>query len=286
MGRCGLCGLPKTLLLSHIAPRWAFQWMKREGSVSGSVLRLGVEYAEQDGNKHYLLCRTCEQWLGDAEEYLARITKGRPDDLSKIGVTLTQGPGLEGVNYDMVMRALAGIALKGHLAPSPPFTHFRLPWKLANRLRRQILAGEFPSPEMGIVRAWKWLGAYIPGANPRALLFPSLRRAHHGAWILDLEMAGWQWTVALADGAKTLREMSEVMPLYRRGDSWLYTPVVDMTDNVRINHGQNWKVGPQTGDRWSEVDLDGPCPCGLGERPFRSCCRWTWCYHPDLEAAR
>ena len=35
VGLCGLCGLEKTLRLSHIVPRWMYKWAKAEGTIVG-----------------------------------------------------------------------------------------------------------------------------------------------------------------------------------------------------------------------------------------------------------
>lgn len=120
VGRCRLCRLVKRLLLSHIAPRWAFTWMKQEGGVYGSYQSHGIEYVEQDGRKHYLLCAACEQLLGRAENYLAHLCRGRPADRAAMGVELTTPPGLSHLDINRVLIALVGTALRVHLAPSPP----------------------------------------------------------------------------------------------------------------------------------------------------------------------
>src|SRR4051812_5521414 len=66
-------------------------------------------------------------WARRAENYLARLCRGAAKDLSAIGVELTQGPGLSGVDRRLVMRALLGIVLKSHWSASPGHRQIRLP---------------------------------------------------------------------------------------------------------------------------------------------------------------
>jgi len=280
-GRCRLCLIHKHLQLSHVAPRWTFAWMKAEGGVHGSVSRLGIEYVAQDGRKHYLLCRSCEQLLGDAEAYLAKLCRGRPEHLAQIGVTLTYPCGLNNLNVNKVLLALVGIALKAHLAPSPPFTLFHLPKRLFHRLRRQVLTGTLNPNEVALLRAWKWMGGYIPGANPKALLYPSLRAGRNGSHMFDLEMGEWQFTLIIGDIDRVSQSLPRWLRPWPTDTPWVKTPVVDMTENHRISGGEDWFPRPRSGDRWAGVELDRPCPCGLFDQTFQACCRHTWCYRTN-----
>ena len=71
-GCCGLCGKEKELQESHIIPSFVFKWLK-ESSVTGHF-RHGetINKRVQDGTKHYLLCRDCEQLFGGWEDTFAK----------------------------------------------------------------------------------------------------------------------------------------------------------------------------------------------------------------------
>jgi hypothetical protein len=120
-GTCGLCGIESVLRLSHIVPSWAYQWMKREGAVVGSLPSRGVVTQRQDGTKHYLLCEVCEQHLGQAEAYVAAFSRGTRADLDRLGVMVGDGPTVYGLNLAMVYRCLLGILIKAHYSDVPPF---------------------------------------------------------------------------------------------------------------------------------------------------------------------
>lgn len=83
-GECCLCGTTKPLQLSHIVPRWLYKWAKREGKIIGDYKSLGICTEEQDGRKHYMLCYSCEQFLGEAEAYVALL---QDEDLQHTAVS-------------------------------------------------------------------------------------------------------------------------------------------------------------------------------------------------------
>ena len=63
---CSLCHTEQELVLSHIIPKFVYRWFKR---TSPGAMRMGTNpnVRVQDGLKEYLLCRKCEQRLGDWE---------------------------------------------------------------------------------------------------------------------------------------------------------------------------------------------------------------------------
>ena len=125
--------------------------MKAEGGVHGRYNSLGVVTAVQDGNKHYLLCAPCEQYLGEAENYLAILCRSSRAEFAVRGLTILPDCHLEGVNRTLVMRGLLGILFKAHFAPSAPFHTSKLDRGSRDSLQRAILRDEYPVERYGVV---------------------------------------------------------------------------------------------------------------------------------------
>jgi len=70
-GKCYLCEREHVLKLSHVLPKFVFNWHKRN---SPSYLRNGLEANKriQDGEKDYLFCEECEQLFSKWEDKFAR----------------------------------------------------------------------------------------------------------------------------------------------------------------------------------------------------------------------
>lgn len=70
-GKCRLCEAEAQLQLSHILPSFAFRWLRE--SSGGSPIRSSREPNQrtQDGEKEYLLCKTCEGLLSRSERAFA-----------------------------------------------------------------------------------------------------------------------------------------------------------------------------------------------------------------------
>jgi SEC-C motif len=70
-GKCRLCGKEGQLILSHLIPRFAVQWLKRT-SATGFLRNLSnPAKRQQETHREYLLCATCEQVLGRDEKAFA-----------------------------------------------------------------------------------------------------------------------------------------------------------------------------------------------------------------------
>jgi len=69
-GACRLCKKVTNLQVSHIIPKFVFDWMKRTGSAylreSGNP-----NLRAQDGRKYDLLCTECEQRFSDSEKWFS-----------------------------------------------------------------------------------------------------------------------------------------------------------------------------------------------------------------------
>ena len=70
-GKCHLCLKDRELQLSHVLPKFVFNWHKHN---SPTYLRNGLEPNKriQDGDKDYLFCKECEQLFSKWEDKFAR----------------------------------------------------------------------------------------------------------------------------------------------------------------------------------------------------------------------
>ncbi|GAA2911321.1 hypothetical protein Acy02nite_89930 [Actinoplanes cyaneus] len=267
--------------MSHIAPKWAYKWMKSEGGVIGTARQGTVSFRKQDGDKHYLLCASCEDFLGKAEDYLSRLTRGTSADLASIGVTLGRGPTLAGINHTLITRGLLGILYKVHYARAAPYDQIRLDQPLIERLRTRILNDDYPDHSLLVV-ATKWMaGTDLQGANPKSIVIAELLDRPGGAKIFDLFMGGWSWSIVISSAKNYLKGMEEFT--LRPNGSWRlmfgdlalhrYFAKPDPAEEYPEMAGM-FKVHPD--EDWSSFAPNAPCPCGLGSLDFGACCQRTW----------
>lgn len=269
---CRLCLQVKPLQLSHIEPRWSSRWMKDEGVPLTRIPELDLVVASQDTSKHYLLCSICEQWLGEAENYLALIARGVGDEMAARGVVLHEGPSLSGLNPKLVRRAILGILFKGHFAQSPPWTSLSLDSKLVQSLRIRLLSDNYDSTSHPTI-ATKWMACHIEGANPRAFALP-FWGVRPEVITFELTMGGWSWMVFMRGWTKAQREI----PIDERFNLGNGRWRVLMGDFTQCRHISGNGVGAvELGQPRDYFPVDSPCPCGLGNGNFRGCCRDTWC---------
>lgn len=281
---CGLCQQIRPLLLSHIVPKWASQWAKREGRPIGSYESLRVSTKTSDYPKHYLLCEVCEQWLGRAEQYQASLTKGRPEDLAGIRVDLHREDGavvLSGVEGRLLYRAAAGLMLKSALAPSVLFRQSSLSTNEIRELQDAILHDKYDRSRMTLF-ATKWVNSTIEGANPRSVLNIGWQRMAGGV-LNDVLMGGFSWTFFLGPASGF---QNELFPSLSPGDGvpWFLDlggmpwtlPVAEWTDHRYIAYLMGLD-GPSD-EEHDHANLDGgmPCPCGIGDRTLAMCCLARW----------
>jgi hypothetical protein len=278
---CGLCQQVKPLLLSHVVPKWAAQWSKAEGAPRGLYNSIGAVTETPDYPKYYLLCFDCEQLLGTAEGYTARLCKGTASELKAAGIWLRPGDQvtfLHKVDTSLVFQAIAGTMLRAHLAPHILFKRTTLSKHEVKELRRAILSGNFPADRFAMF-ASKWMNTTVPGANPRSLLFPAFERRLGGAEF-DLTMGGMSWTLFLGP-----------TPQWKQ----FILPESGGNDPFFLGFNDRWKVvtAEWTGLRhlapkdqpdyelkfdsdWDSVAKTDPCPCGLLGVTFAECCEDRW----------
>lgn len=248
--------------LSHIIPKWAYSWHKGEGGVRHSPSYTKQTFQLQDGHKHYLLCFDCEQFLGEAENYLRKFSVFQPSSLVSIGLEVRaidiSKYELLGTKRSMIQRALFGIALKTHYAPSN--THRIYSERAVQRLRESILADDYPvfSEPFGV----KWYNGTIGNANPRAYCGAGLIRYRNGAAIGAIHLGGVDWYIQLEDNCR---------------NELLYPWMVTLNS---VEYRQSWNPSWQyfeseiPHDVWA-VSSDDSCPCG-SLKEYRKCCKNGW----------
>ena len=191
-GQCLLCGTVKPLRLGHIVPRWLYKWVKREGKIIGDYKTLKICAEEQDGRKHYLLCDSCEQFFGEAEAYVALL---QDEDLQHkwpaVGLRQIKQNLIEGINYDLVLRFLLGVAFKAHHAESAPYHTITF----SRGFYRDIIQsfrGEEAVVKFLIV-AMRFYCKVSPDIEPRALVY--LQRNYYKGLgeTLAILAGGWEW---------------------------------------------------------------------------------------------
>lgn len=270
-GRCGICLCDAELRLSHVHPKWAYRWMKYEGDHLVSYRAdHDASVRMQDGSKHYLLCGDCEQLLGDGENRLRLLSSGAVTELRTADVDVCRIAPQEfeiGMSErDSIARALLGICLKAHYAPS--ISNSIHSDRIVRRIAEDILAGRFGGYSFA---AAKWYG--VESGNPRAYCGISFDWTTNGSTIAQVGLAGFDWWVVL-DGS--IPDALQAM------DPW----------RIHLTATRGRKVWFED---W-EFHVDGSlprgfrgmsCPCG-SYRKYEDCCQDTWhrwLNHPDLDLA-
>lgn len=281
---CGLCQQDRPLQLSHVVPKWAGQWAKREGRPIGSYVTLGVKTQTNDYPKHYLLCTVCEQWLGRAEQYQASITKGRPQDLADVRVSLRRESDavvLRGVEARLLYRAAAGLMLKSALAPRALFRKATLSRGELRELRRAILDDDYDRSRMTLF-VTKWVNTSVQGANPRSLLNVGWERQDGGV-LNDVLMGGFSWTFFLGPATRfestAFPDFSEAEAdrwfLNLGGRAWVI-PVAEWSIHRYVAHLMGLDGPDEQEHDHTTLDVDMECPCGIGNLTLRDCCLARW----------
>jgi hypothetical protein len=278
---CKLCHETKDLMLSHIAPRWAYQWMKQEGGITAHINSKGIIAKINDGEKHYLLCGDCELLLGKKEEYLADLCKGTEANLRMLKVDLAPGPILTGIDAIALKGGILGILYKAHYAPSNPWEHVTLPDAVMNKIRSFLLNGD-ESAAIGLhLAANRWVSFEQVGINPKAVI--SIHFAPDPKMIaIQLLLGGWSWMCFLPSDEGDI-EADEIPGLLGDPDSGFTLPT--------LNQGEPWKILQgdilecylvnsdliefQTEHIPHFADMD-KCYCGMTDRGFETCCMDRW----------
>lgn len=271
-GDCVLCGHHAQLELGHIVPRWAGKWLKDEGYVLGEYSSLGVSTRSQDIEKHYMMCRTCENFLGTAEGYLANIVRGTPGDLAARSLTLVrEGPDrvrLDNVDAGLVMRALLGVLFKAHLSPHQVYRQVRLPaWalrELVHALRQDV----YPSARFSVI-ALKIMNLTIPDVNPRARI--NAHSASFGAGIgTVIRFGGFVFLIHV--GAVERFALERDIRSVRSGGTSMQIGIGEFTYEPGILPEDAFDVPRVFTGYVADTDR---CPCGM-DADFADCCRGRW----------
>lgn len=272
-GECRLCGATGQLRLSHVVPKWAYRWMKAEGSVMGSIRSKNVTTESQDGPKHYLLCDPCEQRLGDAENYVATFTRGRKADLDTIGVGVADGPTITGLDTDKLFRCLLGILIKGHFSDSSPFETIKLDRHRLRQLRRRVLEDDYDTVTIAAI-ATRWVSCLEPGVNPRAMMFASTHRIDGSHWFSAM-MGGIEWLVRYDGGRLRSPELRQ----YELPADPGRIMVGEIFEYRNVNHGVFHPSDVSSRPPWLDHPDALPCPCGLSDDTSADCCGDVWVAH-------
>lgn len=263
LGICALCMTDTTLLLSHIIPKWAFKWLKAEGGVIHNKPSGYASPRMQDGLKHYLLCEPCEIFLGNAENMLSQITSMQPNSgTSKLGITRSKQNIflVTGKMRHLIQRALFGIALKYHFAPTS--SHRIYSDKHVQDIRAAAINDFYPesSEPFGI----KWFNGTISGANPRAYAGVALNRTRNGASTAIISAGGIDWFIQLTSADRHFVEQHE---------PWTIT-IASLES--RAAWFDNWESGEVhvPNNLWG-IRPEDNCPCGSPNTLGR-CCDNGW----------
>ncbi|TGK87197.1 hypothetical protein EHQ24_03115 [Leptospira noumeaensis] len=233
LDNCILCLETKKLILSHIVPKWAYYWAKQEdrGRIIGNYVSLGIQKILQDGTKNYLLCRNCDQFLGNAENYIKILMHGSPSQKRKYQI-FEQEDKFTNLNVELIQRFIFGILLKAHHSNSPPFHNIFIESSIISQIRQRILDPLKEDKSLPII-GMRFESNKIPGIDPKAIMIPYLQNTEKGIAYFSLLLAGWEWIIFFQ--RKFLKQSMYHCRLKMNGE--MYLPVGDITDQRFINKG-------------------------------------------------
>lgn len=193
--RCILCGRHCQTRLSHVIPRWAYNWHRQawKGKVKGMYLSLGVETDEQDGNKHYLMCEPCEQLASKDEQYVRIFVDGSRTEKRRKGIFELKSDFFLSFDPVAITRFVAVNALRCHYAPSAPFHKLRIPLRFRTLLRRKVFdkISLMEIPWVSAVRFTPPVEA--PDHDPRCDIFSQHEDNIHLGPLFAALIGGWEW---------------------------------------------------------------------------------------------
>lgn len=273
VGECKLCGDHARLLLGHILPKWSALMLSGQ-PIYNTYNSIENYYTTQDGGKEYLFCASCEQHLGEAENYLAHISRGMHSDLSKVGVQIEAGGRLHRLDQKLIYRAVLGIFLKAHLSEIPMYENAKLETKLCSSIKHQILTDNYPRDVYNI-QAIKWFDWSESGALPRDTCSASVQRSSTSITGF-IQLGGMEFRANF----RTQRHILSEFPadsFLKLGKPWNII-VADVLDQRVLGQTQQ--------DLYSSVSrridtftfpLTSPCPCHSprGE-DYKNCCHGRW----------
>ncbi|WP_143833090.1 MULTISPECIES: hypothetical protein [Nocardiopsis] len=273
---CAICRKVKSLQLSHIAPKWSYKWAKNEGHVLSEIRSKGIQGRTNDGSKHYLLCKKCEQCLGESENYLSKICKGNPVQLSKLGISIEPGLVLSGLRRDSIIHAISGILYKAHYAASDPWRKIRLPEPWLDTIRSYLLHEDASLSSRVAVLNTRWISRIYPKINPKAIIVPQFY-SFGGIFCFQMLLGGWSWFLFFPEdhySQKTSEEIATEVGKDGRGISSFLREELPM----QVIQGDIiWHVflGIEESGPLAKLYDNSSCPCGLGKE-FAKCCKDAW----------
>lgn len=279
-GSCALCGVEADLVLGHIIPRWAGQWMKAEegDGVIGEYRSIGVATVSGDLPKHYLFCLRCDNFLGAAEDYLASLTKGSQVEMSRIGLAIRRHNGVafvSGVQPVLLYRAVAGIMLKVHLSQHQLFVRDRLNQAELEELRSALMADDYPSHRFAMFTG-RWVSSVFPSeGNPRSAISAGFKRERTGVF-MDTYIAGMNWVLHIGPAeAWCSTNLGPRWRSYIVGPRPLLVEANEWTAHAMVANVSGTSLDVADHPGWDAVAARDPCPCGLGQA-FADCCAGRW----------
>lgn len=203
-GRCILCGQQKTLCLSHVIPKWAYKWHKagHGGTVRGMFLSQELLTIDQDGEKHYLMCRECEVRSSKSEAYIYALTNGSTVERRSFGIVESPKNTFVGFNFTLAVRFIASIALRAHYANSLLFRDVHLPRSSRAALRRVIFRNPCDS-----ATPWFMGVQFCPPPkqsdhDPRQDIWVQYIENDFAGAIFTVFVGGWEWYAAFSIGTE------------------------------------------------------------------------------------
>lgn len=199
-GVCPMCLHEKQLILSHVTPKWCYHWAKLEGNGSfvGFYPSIDRNAKIQDGNKHYMLCAECDQYLGDAENYMKFLMHGNPTEQQRIQIKRTiideSYEIYNDVNIELIQRFMLGLALKSHYATSAPFNDIKLNESTLEKIRDRLFNPKIDDLDYPII-AMQFDSKLVEGIDPKAIMIPQYVNNNIFKESLSFLIAGWEWIV-------------------------------------------------------------------------------------------
>lgn len=261
--------------------------MQAEGGIVRQNSESEVLTKTQDGDKHYLLCRPCEQLMGRNERYLADFAKGTSVSLARIGVSVSDGR-VTGLNATQVLGAIAGIALKAHHSPIHSWRDVVLTSDQLAECRSVVVGASDRSLHL---YANRWV-SLLPGIHPSGAQFSRMVGDADVA-IIELMFAGWSWYLGWGDVPSLMPSGFDPV----RSAPWRVS-TADFTISLAWHRGGPGGVG-LTDAEWRACaallgkrgvgDLipgrNDSCICGSGQK-YKRCCLPRWGASIDHSAIR
>ncbi|WP_297899669.1 hypothetical protein [Methanobrevibacter sp.] len=229
-GKCILCQKETKLQLSHIVPKWCYKPLKEKNSkfIVGNYESLGLFVKEQDGNKHYLLCKDCEQYLGESENYIKKLT----DYYNKKEEIINQKEGRieeKNLNFELIQRFVFGLTIKSNYATSIPFNYINLKSYIIHLLRKKVLSPSTDDKTFPII-AHKFFSKLEPEIRSNGMIIPEYNETEIGQPVISYLMAGWEWTIFLYPDVDPI-----VTDVSLKNNGSLNILVLDITNQRFIN---------------------------------------------------